>query len=140
MADINKVWVSGLVVTQPILTKLASKTPFTTFTLQVNETFLDRFGSRQTKSNLLKIESLGKSAEQTVHKVKQGARFSVDGYLRQDVIDGVDTTRIRSFAIYPDDSAEVANYKEGLRQALEVLRKSRDMRSAVALLEDLLRT
>jgi single-stranded DNA-binding protein len=140
MADINKVWVSGLVVTQPILTKLASKTPFTTFTLQVNETFLDRFGSRQTKSNLLKIESLGKSAEQTAQKVKQGARFSVDGYLRQDVIDGADTTRIRSFAIYPDDSSEVINYKEGLRQALEVLRKSRDMRSAVTLLEELLRT
>lgn len=140
MADINKVWVSGLVVTQPILTKLASKTPFTTFTLQVNETFLDRFGSRQTKSNLLKIESLGKSAEQTAQKVKRGARFSVDGYLRQDVIDGADTTRIRSFAIYPDDSSEVINYKEGLRQALEVLRKSRDMRSAVTLLEELLRT
>lgn len=139
MADINKVWVSGLVVTQPILTKLASKTPFTTFTLQVNESFLDRFGNKQTKSNLIKIESLGKSAEQTAYKVKQGTRFSVDGYLRQDIIEGVDVTRIRSFAIYPDDSSEVFNYKEGLKQALEVLRKSRDMRTAVALLEDLLK-
>lgn len=138
MADINKVWISGLVVTQPIMTKLASKTPFTTFTLQVNERFLDRSGNQQTKSNLIKVESLGASAEKTMQKVKQGVRFSVDGYLRQDVLDGVDNTRVRSFAIYPDDSAEVVNYREGLKQAIEVLKRSRDMKIALATLEDLL--
>lgn len=138
MADINKVWLSGLVVSQPILTKLASRTPFTSFTMQVNERFLDRNGNPQLKPNLVRVESLGKSAESTAQRVKQGARFSVDGYLRQDVIDGVEQIRVRSFAVYPDDSAEVVNYKEGLKQAIDVLRRSRDLPTAIKQLEELI--
>lgn len=135
--DINKVWLNGLVVSQPILTKLSSRTPFTTFTMQVNERFLDRTGAPQFKPNLIRVESLGRSAETTAYKVKQGVRFSVDGYLRQDVIDGVEQVRVRSFAVYPDDSAEVANYKEGLKQAIEVLKRSRDVQAALKQLEEL---
>jgi len=137
MADINKVWLSGLVVSQPVLTRLSSKTPFTTFTIQVNERFVDRGGSVQLKPNLIRVESLGKSAETTAERVRQGARFSVDGYLRQDVVDGMEQIRVRSFAVYPDDSVETVNYKEGLKQAIEVLKKSRDLPSALKQLEEL---
>lgn len=137
MADVNKVWVSGLVVSQPILTKLSQKTPFTSFTLKVNENFVDRSGTPQTKSNMIRIESLGKSAEITASKVQQGSRFSVDGYLRQDIVDGNEQVRVRSFAVYPDDSAEVVNYKEGIRQAIDVLKRSRDLQSALKQLEAL---
>lgn len=135
--DINKVWLNGLVVTQPVLTKLGSRTPFTTFTLQVNEKFIDRNGVQQLKSNLIRVESLGKSAESTANRVKQGARFSVDGYLRQDVIDGQEQVRVRSFAVYPDESHEVANYKAGIQQAIDVLRRSRDLPTALKQLEGL---
>lgn len=138
MADINKVWLSGLVVSPPVLTKLASRTPFTSFTIQVNERFLDRSGNPQFKPNLIRVESLGKSAESTAQRVKQGARFSVDGYLRQDVMEGIEQVRVRSFAVYPDDSAEVAHYKEGLKQALDILRRSRDLPSALRQLEELI--
>jgi single-stranded DNA-binding protein len=137
MADINKVWLSGLVVTQPVLTKLSSKTPFSTFTIQVNERFINHGGHVQLKPNLIRVESLGKSAENTVERVRQGARFSVDGYLRQDLIDGVEQIRVRSFAVYPDDSVETVNYKEGLKQAIEVIKRSRDLSTALKQLEEL---
>jgi single-stranded DNA-binding protein len=138
MGDINKVWLSGLVVTQPILTKLASKTPFTTFTIQVSERFIDRSGVAQLKSNLIRVESLGKSADITVQRVRQGARYTVDGYLRQDHVDGHDQVRVRSFAVYPDESADTATYRQGLKQALDILKRSRDLPAALERLEELL--
>jgi len=140
MADINKVWLSGLVVSQPVLTKLSSKTPFTTFSIQVNEKFKDRNGIIKAKPNIIRIESLGKSAEITASRVKQGGRYTVDGYLRQDIIGEIDQVRVRSFAVYADDSSDHITYKEGLKQALEILRKSRDLESAVERLEDLLKS
>lgn len=137
MADINKVWLSGIVVSQPILTRLGSKTPFTSFSIQVNERFLDRNGLQQSKANLIRVESLGKAAEKTAQIVKQGARFSVDGYLRQDNIEGEEQVRVRSFAVYADDSNESTSHKEGIRQAIEVLKRSRDLPSALRQLEEL---
>ena len=136
--DMNKVWLSGLAITQPILTKLGGKTPFTTFTLQVNERFNDRDGKRCIKPNLLKIESLGRSAATTVSKVKEGMRYVVDGYLRQDSGDEGDYTRVRSFAVYKEDSETTSHYIEGLRQALEVMHRSRNIDSAKKVLEDLI--
>ncbi|NDC22608.1 MAG: single-stranded DNA-binding protein [Proteobacteria bacterium] len=138
MGDINKVWISGLVITQPVLTRLASKTPFATFTIQVNERFIDKNGSAQLKANIIKIESLGKSAEVTAQKVKQGSRYTIDGYLRQDSVDGQDHTRVRTFAVYPDDSLDTVNYRQGLKQAVEILRKSRDLKSAIERIEELI--
>jgi len=136
--DINKVWLSGLTISSPVLTKLSSQTPFTSFTLQVNERFLNKSGAPQIRPNLIRIESLGKGAEITANKVKQGSRYTVDGYIRQDIMDGVEQIRVRSFAIYPDESVDTANYREGLKQALEILRKSRDLPSALEKLEALI--
>lgn len=138
--DVNKVWVSGLAVTQPILTKLGGKTPFTTFTLQINERFKDREGNPCVKPNLIKIESLGKSAQMTVQKVKEGLRYVVDGYLRQDSGESGDYTRVRSFAVYKEDSETAAHHIEGLKQALDIMQKSRNMDTAKKVVEDLVNT
>jgi single-stranded DNA-binding protein len=138
MADINKVWLSGLVISQPILTKLAGKTPFTYFLLQVNEQFKDKKGMPQIKPNIIRVESLGKSAENTVRRVQQGARYTVDGYIRQDNVDGHDNVRVRAFAIYKDETLEQVTYKEGLKRALDILRKSPDKATAIERFEELL--
>ena len=136
--DINKVWLSGLVVSRPILTKLSSRTPFTSFMLQVNEYFNDRNGNEKYKSNLIKIESLGKSAEVTANKVKRGQRYQVDGYIRQDTVDDRPEVKVRAFAIYKEDSKDSAHYNSGLKEALRVLENSRDLGAAIGSIQDIL--
>jgi len=135
MADINKVWLSGMVVSNAMYTKLPSNTPITTFTLQVNEQFSDRSGIVQVKPNLVRVESLGKSAENVANKVRQGTRYMIDGYLRQDSSEGI---RVRTFAVYPDDTLEDVCYKEGLKQAVKILKTSRDVNAAVEKIEEIL--
>lgn len=138
MSDINKVWVSGVVISDPILTKLSSKTPIASFIIQVNEKFIDRSGEAQVKPNLIKVESLGRSAERVIKLVKKGARYTIDGYLRQDHIDGFDQIRIRTFAVYSDDSGDNLAHKSGLNQAVRILRKSPDVKTAIARIEELI--
>jgi single-stranded DNA-binding protein len=138
MADINKVWLSGLAVTTPILTQLGSKTPFSTFTLQVNEQYLDNNRNVRIKPNLIRVESLGKGAQLTAEKVRQGRRYQLDGYIRQDLRDNIEEVRVRTFTIYHEDSIDSVNYNAGIRQALDVLRRSRDLETAASMLEELL--
>jgi single stranded DNA-binding protein len=138
MADINKVWMSGLVITQPVLTRISEKTPIATFTLQINEQFRDRSGQIQVKPNLIKIESLGKSAEMTLDKVFEGKRYIVDGYLRQDRVQENEEVRVRTFAVYPDESHETRHYKDGLTQAIKILANSHDLSAALGKLKVLL--
>jgi len=136
--DTNKVWLSGVVLTQPVLTKLpTSKTLFSAFTLRVLEQFRDRDGNPQTKPNDIRIESLGKSADKVQRTVKQGQRFAVEGYLRHDIIDGQGVVRVRSFIIYPDDSHDSLVFRRGLEQALKILNQSRDLPSAIERIKQL---
>lgn len=136
--DINKVWVSGLALTEPVLTRLQSKTQFSYFILQTREKFQDRDGRPCVRTNQFRVESLGKAAEATVGKVHQGLRYIVDGYLRQDERDGSDDVRIRTFAVNREETADTALHGEGLRQALDILKKSRDLPTAISTLEELL--
>ena len=139
MADINKVWLSGVVVSQPILTKLSGRTPFTSFTLQVNEHFQNKQGVTQTKQNFIKIECLGKNAASTAEKVKEGKRFIVDGYIRQDRDRAnIDFVKVRAFAVYADTSYPTESYRQGLTQSLKILLNSRDLKTAIANLKELL--
>lgn len=140
MADINKVWLSGLVITPPTLTKISEKTPLASFTLQVNERFRDRTGQAQVKPNLIRLEALGKNAESVADRVKEGKRYVVDGYLRQDRYGESDEIRVRTFAVYPDESAEDASYREGLNQALKILLNSRDLATAIQKMEVLVKS
>jgi single-stranded DNA-binding protein len=136
--DINKVWVSGVAITAPIYTKIGARTPFSSFTLQVNEQFVDKNNNVRVKPNLLRIESLGKSAEATANKVVPGIRYQVDGYLRQDEYNGQDDIKIRTFAVYKEESLDTFHHSEGIRQAIEILKKSIDVTAAVKTLENLL--
>jgi len=138
MADINKVWLSGVVVSQPVLTKLSGRTPFTSFILQVNEHYQNKQGATQTKQNFIKIECLGKNAEPTSEKVKEGKRFIVDGYIRQDKVNNTDMVKVRAFAIYADTSYPTESYRQGLTQSLKILLESRDLETAIANLKELL--
>lgn len=137
MSDINKVWVSGLVVNRPLYTRLASRTPITTFAMEVNERFIDGQGKACVKTNTFNIESLGRGAELSADRVHQGKRYMIDGYLRSDVIEGVEQVRVRTFAVHPDDTTDTVNYTEGLRQAIEVLKRSRNLQAAIEELEDM---
>jgi len=138
MSDINKVWLSGVVVSDPVYTKLGhTKTPITYFTLQVNEKFRDRAGQTQVKPNTVRIECLGRSAENASRSVKRGKRYTVDGYIRVDTHEGEDSFRVRTFAVYPDESLDEINYKEALKQALRIVKSSRDLDSAIDRLEEM---
>ena len=72
--------------------------------------------------------------------VKCGNRFTVDGYLRSDMVDGKEFVRVRTFAIYNDESEDNIAYKEAMKTALEILRKSRDLDSAKQKIEELLKS
>lgn len=135
--DINKVWLSGLVCSEPLLSHLGSATPSCTFLLQVDERFTPRDGKPRVRSNYFHIESLGRSAAVVAGKVKKGARYFVDGYLRHDDSRKVDAVKVRAFAVYKDESADQALYTDGLRQAITILQTSRDKDTAMKTLEGL---
>lgn len=130
--DINKSWLSGIVVTQPVFTKMPnSNTPFTHFILQVNESYKDRSGVWQAKPNLIRVECLGKMADVAIKTVRKGSRYMVDGYIRQDKMDEVEHVRVRSFAIYRDESNESVVHQDSVKQVLEILQGSRDLNAAI---------
>ena len=137
--DINKVWLSGLVVSRPVLTKLSSKTMSASFNLQVNEKFVNRDGQIQFRPSIFIIESLGKSAESTAQRVLMGNRYTVDGYLRQESSDSGSIVKVRTFAVYPDETADAFAHREGIKAALDILSKSKDKESAVKVLEEMLK-
>ncbi len=139
MADVNKVWISGVVVSRPVLTQLSSKTPLTSFNICVNEEFVQN-GVPSVRENIVTVESLGKAAEKNLHFVKLGQRYQIDGYLRVDNFDGKNVMRIRTYAIYNDNTSESLVYKKAVSQILDILGKSRDLESAKTTLKEILKT
>ena len=137
--EINKTWLSGLVISRPVLAKLSSKTMSASFELQVNEQFVNRDGVTQVRPSIFTIESLGRSAETTAQKVLQGSRYTVDGYLRQEKNENGSIIKVRTFAVYADESTDAFAHKDGLKTALEILSKAKDKESAVRAIEDLLK-
>lgn len=135
MSDINKVWLSGRAVSQPIHTKLPPRTPFTFFDLLVNERFYDNSGALRFKPNVIRIESLGRAAELCRERVSEGGRYQVEGYLRID--DG--QVRVRTFAIIKEETDEAAHYETGLHQALDILERSLNKEAAIKELRRILR-
>jgi primosomal replication protein N len=133
--DINKVWLSGICVSQPIKTQLPSGTPFVSFSLQVNEEFFGKSGGARTNSNIITIETLGIGVNKVLQQVKQSARYFVEGYLRQ-FSDG--SIRVRTFAVYRETTNDGVVYNESLKQTLDVLKRSRDLPAAIRTIEDLL--
>ncbi len=137
--DINKVWMSGLVVKNPTLQRLGSSTPITNFVLKVRETFKNASGKKNSHISYFPIESLGRSTEKVMDTVKKGSRFMVDGYLRQDQVGNNSNIRVRTYAVYPDESLDTENYLSGLSQALHILENSADLEHAKDKLTELLK-
>ncbi len=138
--DINKVWLSGLCVSQPVITKPSGKTPLAAFNFQVNEQYTDGQGVPKVRPNIVRVEGLGRAAEAIMGKVQQGLRYYIDGYIRQDIRDDGEFLKIRVFSVSKEDSGDGAVYTQALRQALEVMERSRDLGSAVTTLKDMITT
>lgn len=135
--DLNKVALSGLATTSPILTRSNGRTSFAAFSLQVNEQYVDSGGMTKIRSNQIRIEGFGKAAENIMNKVQSGLRYYIDGYIRQDLRDDREEVRVRIFSIAREDSGDGAVYMQGLKQALEILERSRDMDTAIEKLRSL---
>ena len=134
--DLNRVWISGTVVSDPVYSALSSGTESCVFTLQVNEQFKDRDGSLRVKSNAVRVECLGHQARKAKELVRTGRRYFVDGYLRIDTGERGEFFRVRSYKIQKDDSEASSHHIEGIRHALAVLKKSRSVESAIKSLEE----
>lgn len=126
MADTNKVWLSGVAASKPVLTRLPGKgLPCCWFDLLVREDFTSKGQSFSTEA-FVRIEALGQQSDRVLSRVFEGQRYKVDGYLK--MADG--GFCIRAFAVYPDDSDEARAFDEGLRSALVIIEKSADIKSA----------
>lgn len=136
--DINKVWLSGLCVSQPVITRPSGKTPLAAFNFQVNEQYTNGQGVPKVRPNILRVEGVGRAAEAIMERVQEGLRYYVDGYIRQDVRDDGEFLKIRIFSITKDDSGDGAVYSQALRQALEVMGKSRDLDAAIVTVREMI--
>lgn len=138
--DINKVWISGLAVSQPIITRVPGiRAQLAYFTMQVNERYHTPEKQVRVHVNFVRVEGLGRAAEQIMEKVRPGVRYMIDGYLRHDSKEWGDEFKVRIFAIYRDESDETVLYKDGLKAALRVLKRSADIGAASKELESLLK-
>lgn len=127
MADINKVWLSGIADSKPTLSRLPGRgLPFCWFTLLTREDFQSKGAPRAAYTHI-RVEALGQQSDKVFDSVKEGQRYKVDGYLRMNE-DG--KLVVRTFSVVKDDSDEALSYEEGLRTALGVLMKSVDVKSA----------
>lgn len=140
MGDVNKTTHTGTAITEPSFTYLSNKTPMAIFTLKVRETWINRSGIKQSRDNLLKFEALSKNAHWVKENVKVGRRYYIDGYARTDSIHGIEDQKFRILHIIEEDNEEFQDgkktgYKEGVKQALALLRNSDSLESAIAKLE-----
>ena len=139
MGDINKVTLVGTAVTRPSFIELSSSTPSVVFTLRLKETWKNRKGEKQEKSNLVNIEVMGKNSFKAKEMIKVGRRYHIDGYLRTDPINGVEMTRIRTFHIEEEDNEDFKEgLREGLARAFALLDNSNDLEVAQSKLKVLL--
>lgn len=138
--DINKVTLSGQAISDPTLTNLrgASRTPICHFLLQVNERFFDSESKRTgARSSVFNVETLGSKASVVFDLVKKGMRVMVEGYIRSYGSDHAQVA-IRTFAVTREERYETEHYYEGLEQALELIRTSKDKDSATESIQTLL--
>lgn len=136
--DVNKVWVSGVAITRPVTTKLKSSTLHTVFSLETQERFVDKNQQVVYRPSVFTVESFGRAAETVADRVKQGQRYMVDGYLRNEHNYQANDVRVRVFTVYKEESTETFYREEGIRHAIDVLTRSRDIKGAIQTLEELL--
>lgn len=139
MGDINKILLTGAAETRPVLTKLPhTNTSICYFILRVEERFTNSRNIVNVRPNYIKIESLGRQASEVYDKVKLGARYLVDGYLRQEnkESDGCDIVKVRSYGVIQDPTMESHNYNMGLKRALTILATIKTPAEAMKAIEE----
>lgn len=139
--DINKVILTGIADSHPILTTLPlSHTQMCQFTLRVDEQFVNEKSGHCSRPNFFLIEGLGKQANIVYSRVKQGGRYLVDGYLRQEYKQNQkkDIVKVRCYGVVEDFTNDSHCYKKGLEKALAILATCTDVKTATRLVEELL--
>lgn len=137
--DINKILLTGVCDTDPVLSELPqTKTPLCYFTLKVCERFISDKKTPVTRPNYFRVETLGRQAEASYRKLKNGSRYLVDGYLRQECNQPgkMDIVKVRTFGVIEDPSLDSYQYQQGLRKALSLLRTNKDISKAIRILEE----
>ncbi len=140
MGDVNKTTHTGTAITNPSFTYLSNKTPMAIFTLKVKETWVNRAGAKQSRDNNLKFEALSRNAYWVKDNVKVGKRYYIDGYARTDSIHGAEDQKFRILHITEEDNDDFVEgkkigYKEGVNQALAIIRNSDTLETAMGKLE-----
>ena len=125
MKDINKTFNTGALMREPTHLVLDNGTPLILFTLSCKETWLNAKGVERFHVNQIDFEVLGKDLQWMKEHLKVGKRYLVEGFTRCDVINGNKKVRIRVFKIQHHESM-----KEGLDQALRIIKNSSDLESA----------
>jgi single-stranded DNA-binding protein len=139
--DFNKVFLSGVVETEPILSTLPqSGTPLCYFTLRVDEKFLSEGKTWIVRPNYFRVECLGRQATSSFKKVRLGGRYFVDGYLRQEnsTVNKIDIVKVRSYGVVADPSMDAHHYRMGLKKAVGILYTTKDVDKALDILEVIL--
>lgn len=139
--DINKILLTGVCDTDPIMSELPqTRTPLCYFTLKVCERFISDKKATVTRPNYFRVETLGRQAEASYRKLRNGSRYLVDGYLRQEnnQTGKVDIVKVRTFGVIEDPSLDAYQYKQGLRKALALLRVSKDLTKTIKVLEEVI--
>ena len=139
--DINKVLLTGIADSHPILTSLPqSNTQLCHFTLRVEEQYVNAHTGRCARANYFLVEGLGKQAGTMYQRVKQGGRYLIDGYLRQEYrhTNRKDIVKIRCYGVIEDHNDEAHSYHKGIEKALSLMATSPDLKSAIATLEEIL--
>jgi len=138
VGDINKILLTGVVETRPVLTRLPhTNTSLCYFILRVEERFINAKGIVNVRPNYFKVESLGRQASEVYGKVKMGGRYLIDGYLRQEnkEADGCDIVKIRTYGVISDTTMEAHNYNMGLKRALTIFATIKDPAEAIKAIE-----
>ena len=82
MAGINKVILVGNLGAKPEIKYMPSGSPLATFSIATSETWKDKSGQKQEKTEWHKILTFGKLAEIASTKLKKGLKVYIEGRLR----------------------------------------------------------
>lgn len=129
--DQNKVILTGVAISDPIATKLPSGTAFSSFGLGVTERFRTQDGTEKARSNVLRIEAFGKNADKVMQLVKRGARYAIEGFLREENAH----ISVRVFMIAEDPTADALAHKQSIKAAIAIVERSQDRDTAIKNLE-----
>ena len=95
----NKVWLSGVVRTQPKIRSLSERTRLTFFDVSTLETWSSPSGETKSHRSDIPVEVLGKDAEIIYENLRAGMIVDIDGYLRTEIYRGKPVITVRVFSI-----------------------------------------